>query len=112
MFDPQLAIQFLVLIPITWIIGFYIYSFAAFMVLGFMWILFIACFSFFHYGHYASMFFYILITIINFYKPSENLAYFKPFLLAIFLIDFLITAIFGFGYIEKSEYLVSLLNFN
>ena len=109
MFDPEL-IAFVVFIPIAWVLAMYAYAGAALMVVGAAYLLFVAFMTFFHVGSILAVILFILIQAINFFKPSETLNSCIPFLLCVFIVDFVITGFFGFDYIQKSEYISSLFD--
>ena len=97
MFDPQLAIQFLVLIPI----GMFL-AFIGYMLLSvFGAAIYIAIVTgiglFLDIFHYISMFLYVLCQVAYIYRPSKNLKLLATIFFALFIADFLITVIFLSG---------------
>ena len=96
MFDPQLAIQFLVLIPIGMFLAFIGYM----LLFVFGAAIFIAIVTgiglFLDIFHYISMFLYVLCQVAYIYRPSKNLKLLATIFFALFIADFLITVIFLF----------------
>ena len=97
MFDPQLAIQFLVFIPIGMVLA--IIGYTLLFVIGSA--IFIAIVTgialFLDIFHYISMFLYVLCQVAYRYRPSKNLKLLATIFFALFIADFLITIIFLWG---------------
>ena len=97
MFDPQLAIQFLVLIPIGMFLAIIGYT-LLFVIGGAIFIAIVTGITLFlDFFHYISMFLYVLCQVAYIYRPSKNLKLLATIFFALFIADFLITVIFLSG---------------
>ena len=97
MFDPQLAIQFLVLIPIGMFFAFIGYT-LLFVIGAAIFTAIVTGIAFFlDIFHYISMFLYVLCQVAYRYRPSKNLKLLATIFFALFIADFLITIIFLWG---------------